>query len=184
MLYGHGKSTLNGTGFRTTSAIFPGDTVATYDNSEANIRSTGSVVRVLAKSIIEFQGAKLVLYQGGIEVNTSRGMAARISDVTVAPQSLHRTKFEIHESDGALFISALEGNLAISDATGNSTLPAGHQITRKKRKGAPPAATGAPISGRTAIIGAKAAAIGVALWKILSCSPVCPDGFTPSGQCK
>jgi hypothetical protein len=66
---------------RPSSAIFSGDLLQTRSDSVANINQPGSTVRVLADSLVQFEGNSVKIDHGGVTVSTSKGMATTAGDV-------------------------------------------------------------------------------------------------------
>src|SRR5580698_3997142 len=132
VLYSHGTAQLNGNNIRRSSAIFSGDLVQTNADSVANINVTGSTVLVLNDSLVQYEGGSVKLEHGGVSVSTSRLLATHAGAVSVSPVAGGWTEFEVRDVDGRVQIVARKGDLAISDATGTSTLPQGQQTTRQE----------------------------------------------------
>ncbi len=162
MLYSHGTALLNGDSIARSSAIFSGDLVQTSADSAANINASGSIVLVLNDSLVQYEGSAVKLEHGRVTISTSKLMATRAGDVTVAPTASVWTEFEVKDVDGTVQIAARKGDLTISDDTGTTTLVQGQETTRdeqsqehkkKKRKegGATAAARGGILSSTTAI---------------------------------
>jgi hypothetical protein len=71
------------------------------------------------------------LEHGGVTISTSKLLATRAGDVTVAPSASVWTEFEVRDVDGRVQIAARAGDLTISDATGTTILAQGQQTTRE-----------------------------------------------------
>jgi len=188
MLYSHGAALLNGNSIARSAAIFSGDLVQTQADSVANINAPGSSVLVLNESLVQYEGSTLKLEHGGVTISTSKLLATRAGDVTVAPSASVWTEFEVRDVDGRVQIAARAGDLTISDATGTTILAQGQQTTReasdsqvdnhdspdnkkkKKKKAAagaiPPAAGGALNSPVAVGIGAGVI-LGVTAWVLI-----------------
>ena len=188
MLYSHGAALLNGNSIARSAAIFSGDLVQTQADSVANINAPGSSVLVLNESLVQYEGSTLKLEHGGVTISTSKLLATRAGDVTVAPSASVWTEFEVRDVDGRVQIAARAGDLTISDATGTTILAQGQQTTReasdsqvdnhdspdnkkkKKKKAAagaiPPAAGGALNSPVAVGIGAGVI-VGVTAWVLI-----------------
>jgi hypothetical protein len=193
MLYADGAAWLNGSHVPNSSAIFAGDLVQTRSDSAANIHALGSSITVLGDSLVQFEGASLNVEHGGVSVSTSKGIAASVGDVRVAPASSAWTEFNVTDSDGTVRIAARKGDLTVTDDNGTVTLVQGQETTRddqskqpdqtdgkKKNKkqvaGAVPAATGGALNSALAIgLGAGVIA-GVSTWVLLqNTNPVSPS---------
>ena len=131
MLYSHGAALLNGNSIARSAAIFSGDLVQTQADSVANINAPGSSVLVLNESLVQYEGSTLKLEHGGVTISTSKLLATRAGDVTVAPSASVWTEFEVRDVDGTVQIAARKGDLTISDATGTTILAQGQQTTRE-----------------------------------------------------
>ena len=131
MLYSHGAALLNGNSIARSAAIFSGDLVQTQADSVANINAPGSSVLVLNESLVQYQGSTLKLEHGGVTISTSKLLATRAGDVTVAPSASVWTEFEVRDVDGRVLIAARKGDLTISDDTGTTILAQGQQTTRE-----------------------------------------------------
>jgi hypothetical protein len=131
MLYSHGAALLNGNSIARSAAIFSGDLVQTQADSVANINAPGSSVLVLNESLVQYEGSTLKLEHGGVTISTSKLLATRAGDVTVAPSASVWTEFEVRDVDGTVQIAARAGDLTISDATGTTILAQGQQTTRE-----------------------------------------------------
>jgi hypothetical protein len=131
MLYSHGTALLNGNSIARSVAIFSGDLVQTQADSVANINAPGSSVLVLNESLVQYQGSTLKLEHGGVTISTSKLLATRAGDVTVAPSASVWTEFEVRDVDGRVLIAARKGDLTISDDTGTTILAQGQQTTRE-----------------------------------------------------
>jgi len=150
----HGKVQLNGTNPPTTMALFAGDAVQTEADSVANIIAEGSSVLVMPNSSVRFEGKALALNHGDVVVSTSKSLTLTADQVTVAPASDKQAKFEVAENEDTVVIAARKGDLTVTDDQGTSTVQEGEQTTknRKRKAGAAPASTGAPISGKIVAI--------------------------------
>jgi hypothetical protein len=131
MLYSHGAALLNGNSIARSAAIFSGDLVQTQADSVANINAPGSSVMVLNESLVQYEGSTLKLEHGGVTISTSKLLATRAGDVTVAPSASVWTEFEVRDVDGRVQIAARKGDLTISDDTGTTILAQGQQTTRE-----------------------------------------------------
>src|SRR5579872_70375 len=197
MIYIHGAAWINGVHIPASSAIFSGDLLQTRSDSGANINAAGSSIIVLGDSLVQVPGSSLEVEQGGVDIDTSKGVATLAGDVRVAPASNSWTEFNVSDVDGTVKIAARKGDLTVTDDTGTVTLAQGQQTTRddqadqsssseksgkKKNKGtqgAPAAANGGALNSTLAVgVGAGAIA-GVAIWILTRpTTPVSPS--TPS----
>jgi hypothetical protein len=188
MLYSHGAALLNGNSIARSAAIFSGDLVQTQADSVANINAPGSSVLVLNESLVQYEGSTLKLEHGGVTISTSKLLATRAGDVTVAPSASVWTEFEVRDVDGTVQIAARAGDLTISDATGTTILAQGQQTTReasdsqvdnhdspdnkkkKKKKaaaGAIPPAAGGALNSPVAVGIGSGVILGVTAWVLI-----------------
>ncbi len=179
MLYTSGPAWVNGAHVpRPSSAIFSGDLLQTRSDSIANINQTGSTVRVLADSLVQFEGNSVKIDHGGVTVSTSKGMATAAGDVKVTPASNAWTEFNVTDVDGTVRIAARKSDVTISDGKGTVTLAQGQETTRdessdnskKNRKqagGATPGASGGILNSPIAIGIAGAAVVGLTTWVLI-----------------
>jgi hypothetical protein len=179
MLYTSGPAWVNGAHEpRPSSAIFSGDLLQTRSDSIANINQPGSTVRVLADSLVQFEGSSVKIDHGGVTVSTSKGMATTAGDVKVTPTSNAWTEFNVTYVDGTVRIAARKGDVTISDGKGTVTLAQGQETTRdessddkkKNRKqagGATPCATGGVLNSPIAIGIGGAAVVGLTTWVLV-----------------
>jgi hypothetical protein len=165
IMHSHSKVQINGASTPTTMALFLGDAVQTEADSVANIIAEGSSVLVMPNSSVKFEGKALNLDHGDVVVSTSKSLALKADEVTIAPAMGKQAKFEVAENQDTVVIAARKGDLTVTDDQGTSTVQEGEQTTKNRRKkagGAVPAASGAPISGKTAAILAGAAGAAAA----------------------
>ena len=185
MLYSHGTASLNGNRVSRTSAIFQGDLIQTNPDSVVNITATGSSVMILNDSLVQYEGTNIKLEHGGVNVSTSKSLAAHAGSVVVEPATGALTEFEVRDVDGTVRIAAWKGELTVTDPKGTTTLAAGQQTVRdeglpqddsqgqtgskKKRKpaaGTAPGAGGGYLNSPVAIGVAGAIAAGMTIWAV------------------
>jgi hypothetical protein len=176
MLHARGTAWLNGSTVPNSSAIFPGDLVQTQSNSVVSINSSGSSVTVLSDSLVKYEGNAVSVEHGRVTVATSKGMATRLGDVTVAPVSSTWTEFDVTDVDGKVQVVARKGDVSINDGGQSNTLPEGQQATRdesndhkkdKRRAAAAPAGQGGWLDSPWVIGSTLGVMGGVAVWLIL-----------------
>jgi len=163
VLHASGKVQVNGAGSRTITALFPGDSIQTEDNSVANISATGSSILVKPNALVKFLGNAVEVDQGEVAIATSSGFSAQADGLTMTPATEKQSKFEVADNEDAVVVAARQGNVAVSDGQQTSTVPEGQQTTKKKKgAGTVPAATGSSFPVKTvAIVGGTAAALAV-----------------------
>ncbi len=136
MLYSSGHAMLNGTGVAHSTAVFAGDKIQTAQDSAATIHGNGSTVLVPANSSVQFQGDGIDLESGSAVVSTTKGLKAKVDDLTVRPVN-GSAKFEVIAKNGDVLIAARTGSLSLTDANGTTYLQEGGTTTKSK-KGAIP----------------------------------------------
>ena len=163
VLQASGKVQVNGVGSPEITALFPGDSIQTTEDSVANIILGGSSVLVEPNGSVRFMGNEVELTEGGVSVATSEGMAVNAYGLTITPEPQKQSKFEVTESEDSVMIASRQGNVSVADGQQTSTVSEGQESTHKKKKktgGAAPAASGThTISGKTlAIVGGASGA--------------------------
>jgi hypothetical protein len=186
MLYTNGAAWINGAHMpRSSSAIFSGDLVQTRSDSIANINQSGSSIRVLSDSLVQFDVTSMKVEHGGVLVSTSRSVAAVAGDVKVTPVSNIWTEFKVTDVDGTVRIAAIKGDVTINDGQQAATLqqgqettrdessadndnPSGKKKNRKRAAGASPGASGGILNSPVAVGVGAAAVGGVLTWVLLN----------------
>jgi hypothetical protein len=164
VVYAKGTAWLNGSAIPGSSPIFSGDMVQTKSDSAANINAVGSAIVISPNSLVLFEGARVGLEAGSVNVATSKALAVHVEGVTVTPASAAWTQFDISQTEDGVLIIARKGAVTLSDDSGTSTLAEGQQIVwknpeKKRRKGGTPvAATAGPLSSRWVAAGGAAVA--------------------------
>lgn len=196
MLYTNGAAWINGAHvLRSSSAIFSGDLLQTRSDSVANINVPGSTITVLSDSLVQFEGASVLIEHGGVTVSTSRGVATTAGDVKVTPAAFAWTEFNVTDVDGTVRIAARKGDLTVNDGRETFTLAQGQEKTvddsqgdnttanakgkkknKKRASGATPAAGGGILSSPVAVGIGGAAIIGITTWVLVkSDNPASPS---------
>ena len=161
VLHSSGKVHVNGASSREITALFPGDTVQTDEDSVANLTAGGSSILVMPNALIKFNGRGVDLTEGGVSVATSEAMAVSSYGLTFTPAERRQSKYEVVEYEDSVIVAARQGNVIVADGQQTSTVSEGQESThKKKRGGAAPAAEGShSISGKTlAVIGGASGA--------------------------
>jgi hypothetical protein len=183
MLHGNGKALLNGTP-TADRALFPGDSIETNPDTFANITGLGSAVLVQPGSLLRFQGNSVEVERGGVAITTSKGMTARVDDMTVSPAENGTAKFEVINNADSIDVAAYNGSVLLSDGSGTTLLAQGQHTTKEKKKkrkatGAVPGSTGA-VAKKTAFIllgagGATAAVLAILKENSERSTPISPS---------
>jgi hypothetical protein len=188
MLYAKGTVLLNGADVARSAAVTAGDKIDTAGATATTIDQNGSKVSVNPYSSLRYEANGLNVYRGGASVQTSSGMSAKVSQITVAPADKNAT-YEIARLDNKVTITSRSGALMITDAGATTTLEAGASSTLNAdptptpapAPQAAPTMVGSDVShGKLIAIGAVVAGVAVAcgLWCGTAASSVPPNGFT------
>lgn len=184
MLYTNGAAWVNGSHVpRFSSAIFSGDLLQTRSDSVAKINEPGSIITVLADSLVTFETAAMGIDHGGVDISTSKQVGAKAGDVNVKPASLSWTEFNVVDVDGNVKITARKGDLTVTYGKEVFTLAQGQETTRdenlpdqngskrsSKKRGAgdtAPGAQGGLLNSPWAVGIGGAAVIGVTTWVLI-----------------
>jgi uncharacterized Zn-binding protein involved in type VI secretion len=135
VLHASGKVQVNGAGSREITALFPGDSIQTTEESVANIVVSGSSVLVEPNALVKFMGNAVELTEGSVSVTSSEGMAVTAYGLTITPAARKQSKFEVAAYGDSVIVGAREGNVSVADGKQTSTVPEGQESTHKKRKG-------------------------------------------------
>ncbi len=191
ILRNSGGVELNGSSAPSSAVIFPNDLVQTPKANIATIDAEGSTATIQPESIVQFGGNELVLDHGGLAVETSREMSARVNCMTAVPLTTQRTRYQMTDIDGKVTVAAMQGDVKLhfqgaavrhaKSALADVTVHQGEQVTRDERCGESAEAvtpgtpglldtTWAKVAGTAVIVGGTAC--------ILLCygdEPISPD---------
>jgi hypothetical protein len=165
----YGAAWLNGVPVEQPAAIFAGDLVQTSSSAVLKIRTPGSSVTVLSDAALKFDGAGVSIEHGGMQMATFKGMFARAGIVTATPASNGWTEFVVSRENGNVLITALKGDLQVSNGSQTTTLAQGQQTTQKDSEQTDNKTVPAAKKSRKGLIilavagGAAAVGIGVAI---------------------
>jgi len=187
MLYAKGSVLLNGVDVARSAPVSPGDRIETAGSSAVTIDQSGSKVTVNPYSSIGYATDGLKVFRGGANIETTDGMAAKVSQITVTPVDKNAT-YEVARLNNKVTITSHSGALLIADAGATSTLTAGGSSTLDADPTPTPAPApqaapnmiGSDVSHQKLIaIGAVVGGIAVAcgLWCGMSAASVPPGGF-------
>ena len=109
-----GEATINGMLIQQSTAVFPGDQLQTGKQGVAMLTAFGSSVMVAPSTMVVLSPNEVDVTCGTAVVSTSRGMSARVANLTVSPAG-NSAKFEVRQSDAEAEVTSREGALAISD---------------------------------------------------------------------
>jgi ferric-dicitrate binding protein FerR (iron transport regulator) len=167
-------------------AVTVGDVIQTREAGAASISGQGSSAVVDANSIVRYEAEGFALDRGSVSVATSRQAEVFALDLQIVPSSAGFTEFYVTRSGGTIGILARKNNVTVSCGGNTTVVKEGQQISRAdtgdcgvlaaKGGGAPTAAHGAILSGRSAELGALAAGGVLAGWALIhDDDPVSPD---------
>lgn len=187
MLYAKGIVLLNGVDVARSAPVTPGDKIETAGSSAVTIDPNGSKITVNPYSSVGYATDGVKVFRGSANVETSSGMAATVSQITVTPVDKTAT-YEVARLNNKVTITSHNGALKVADAGVTSTLDAGTSSTLD----ADPTPTPAPAPqaapsmigsdtsyGKLIAIGAVVGGVAVAcgLWCGMSAASVAPGGF-------
>jgi len=114
VLYTKGLVWVNNSPVPGSTAIFPGNTIQTFEGALTNIVVTGSSIIVQPDSIVKFQGTYLELEHGSVRVQTTSGMAVHANCLRVGPSSNVATLFEVTDVNWTAHISAIKQDVNVT----------------------------------------------------------------------
>jgi hypothetical protein len=164
LLHSSGKVQVNGASGREVTALLPGDSIQTAEDSVANITASGSSVLVLQNASITFVGPGVELTRGGISVTTSEQTPVSSYGLLFTPAERRQTKYEVVEYENSVIVAARQGDVIVSDGLQTSMVPEGQESSHKKKKGGatPAAESSHSISGKTLALVSAASGATVA----------------------
>jgi hypothetical protein len=202
MLSADGAVMVNGKNAPFSTAVFPGDQIATGKDASATVVAKGTTIVLPADSKIVYGRKAIQMEQGRVVITTQSGTQVRLGNLSITP-ALKMAKFQLYQKGHEMAVASLEGELDISDGVESIVLPAGEMMTHSAVEGEgaaaaaaagsagvyvlpspPPAASGkAPLPGWVVasftilavggtVFGLHAAGI---LWEAPA-SCICPDG--------
>ncbi len=127
MLRSNGGVSVNGAPVNPITTVFAGDRIETAPQAGASLTMNGSSLLLDPNSSLTFTGNEMNFYCGGGTVQANQGLSARFGRVAVKPAK-DNARFQVQQSGEMLKVSAIDGNLTVSDgmksvnlAPGNST---------------------------------------------------------------
>jgi hypothetical protein len=127
MLRSNGGVSVNGSPVNPITTVFAGDRIETAPQAGASLTMNGSSLLLDPNSSLTFTGNEMNFYCGGGTVQANQGLSARFGRVAVKPAK-DNARFQVQQSGEMLKVSAIDGNLTVSDgmktvnlAPGNST---------------------------------------------------------------
>ncbi len=127
MLRSNGGVSVNGSPVNPVTTVFAGDRIETAPQAGASLTMNGSSLLLDPNSSLTFTGEEMDFYCGGGTVQANQSLSARFGRVAVKPTK-GSARFQVQQSGEILKVSAIDGNLTVSDgmktmnlAPGNST---------------------------------------------------------------
>jgi ferric-dicitrate binding protein FerR (iron transport regulator) len=157
MLQANGAVKINDNTVNRSAAVFQGDRIATGKDSSAAITTVGTSILMAPNSQLTFEGKQVSLSAGGAHFNGA--VAVRAGALTISPTAA-KTRFEVRHEAGQVRITALEGNLSVSDGKQTTLLESGKSMASGKLPAVPQGNNS--IAGGPGVIIALIMAAGVA----------------------
>jgi len=127
MLRSNGGVSVNGSPATSVTTVFAGDRIETAPKAVGNISVNGSSLLLEENSSMVFNGQDMDFYCGGGTVQTTQGMTARYGRLAVKPAK-DAARYQVQQTGATLRVSALEGDLTLSDGAKNFNLPVGKSM--------------------------------------------------------
>ena len=128
LLSSDGSVMVNGKKAPLSTAVFPGDQITTGKEGNATVVAKCATVVLPADSAITFGQRTIQMQQGRAVINAVPGTEVRIGNLSITP-SLKPAKFQLYQKGNDMGVSALEGDLNVSDGVDKLMLPAGEMMT-------------------------------------------------------
>lgn len=114
MIRPQGQVKLNGGLADRTSAIFPGDSLQTGQDSSVAITAEGSTILLASNTSVLFGDNRLEFAAGSATVNTSYGLTTQVGPYQIAPAGKALTRYQVAESQGQVHVMAMAEPLSIT----------------------------------------------------------------------
>lgn len=111
-------------------AVFAGDTIASGERASATLTLPGGNVQVQPSSTVVFEKDSLTVRNGAARVSTSKGMTARVDNLTVTPAA-QVADYSIRRTGSELLISAGKSSITITDGARSMTIEPGKAVQIK-----------------------------------------------------
>jgi hypothetical protein len=168
-------------------ALFSDDLIETQKTAVARIEASGSAADINAETMVQFEGAELVLDHGSLSVNTSRGMIVRVGCLTITPaNNAAWTHYDVVDLNGKVSVSARKNDVNIEEHphglqsvrqsahSNRVTVREGEQTSREEKCGA--AYIRQPDSTRPFLDSPYAIGAGITVIGVLTCWSLCRSG--------
>src|SRR5947209_411720 len=127
MLRSNGGVSVNGSPVTPLTTVFAGDRIETAPKAVGNITVSGSSLLLEENSSMVFTGQEMDFYCGGGTIQTTQGVSARYGRVEVKP-SKDSARYRVQQTGATLKVSAVDGDLTLSDGGKSFSLPAGNSM--------------------------------------------------------
>lgn len=200
ILRGNSGVRLNKAPAPSSAALYPDDLIETGTSSAARIETNGSMADINPETMVQFEGAELVLDHGTVSVHTSRALRVRVGCITVVPvKDTEWTRYEVTDLDGKVTVSAFQSDVNIDARLSNArpaaeavhstraTVHEGEQKSRDEKCVAADLKDEAPLSAHGAILNSPwARGAGLAAIGVLTCWALCrsDDPISPANPAK
>jgi hypothetical protein len=142
MLRSSGAVSVNGSPVTPLTTVFAGDRIETAPQAVGNLTVGRNSLLLEPNSSMVFSGQSLDFSCGGGTIQANHEITARYGDIVVKPVK-DSARFQVQQSGAVVKISALDGNLTLSDGAKSFSLPAGNSINVAYTGCAPLAKSGA-----------------------------------------
>ncbi len=123
MLYSNGNFSLNGVSSPRSSAIMPGDRIDTRD-AAVSITRSGTNVVIAPHSALIYRGDSVELASGAASIATSKGLAAQVQKIRIAPAAGSAT-YRVFRGDDQVLIAAVKGAVVVAGPAATRTVAEG-----------------------------------------------------------
>jgi hypothetical protein len=127
MLRSNGGVSVNGAPVTPLTTVFAGDRIETAPQAAGNLTIGNNSIILDPNSSLVFTGQSMDFYCGGGTIQAKQGMAARYGNMVVKPAD-QSARFQVQQTGATVKVSALEGNLTLSDGAKNFNIPAGNAM--------------------------------------------------------
>jgi len=148
-----------------STALLSDDLIETQKEAIARIEASGSTTDINPETMVQFNGAELVLEHGSLLVNTSRRLKVRVGCLIVTPvNNAEWTHYDVADLHGRVTVSALKNDVNIDSRSSNPerakqgggsdrvTVREGDQKSREEKCGAADSKAPGPAAGKGAIM--------------------------------
>jgi len=127
MLRSNGGVSVNGSPVTPVTTVFAGDRIETAPKAVGNLTANRSSLLLDENSSVVFSGQNLDFYCGGGTIQTNEAMSSRYGRLAVKPVK-ESARYQVQQTGAMLKVSAVEGDLTLTDGTRNYNVPAGNSM--------------------------------------------------------